>query len=327
MARKFIEGFESGGVDLWTNSLGAAVVASTDLDMDGSYCLELVDDTDYVSRTLAADSEMYGALLFRLDSAVATQVLSFYSGSTILGNMAVTADGYITLYVGASTLVATSAVTVTEDTTNFFEFYYKLADSPDGRFVIKLNGVTIIDFTGDTKPSTETTFDAIRLGYAGVAGRVANGRYDNFILDDAAYIGLTKVQAIYPTAAGTTDDWTPSAGDNYACVDERPVSDTDYVSTNTVDHLDSYTTSNLSGTIVSIKAVQVQARIKKDGAATPQNAKLALRSGTTDYLSADNAIGTSYGAILNIWETDPDTAAAWIEAGVNGIEIGIKSAA
>lgn len=149
---------------------------------------------------------------------------------------------------------------------------------------------------------------------------------DNIILDDANWIGDTKIQAIHPTGAGTTTQWTPSAGANYTCVDEIPAVDTDWVETNTINLTDTYASSNLTGVIDNIKCVQVQARSMKEGAPTPLNIDLVVNSAGTDYLSTDKAVqSVTYKPIYFIWETDPATATPWLEATVNAAEIGIKS--
>jgi len=67
--------------------------------------------------------------------------------------------------------------------------------------------------------------------------------------------------------------------------------------------------------------------VVKEGSATPQNVKLAVRSGGTDYAGADKAVPTTAATVASIWETDPATSAAWSESNVNAVEIGVKTAA
>jgi len=327
MARRLRAGFEDQGTDLFDGVVGASVVASAGLDMDGGYCLECTGASDYVSRTIAADTEDYSAMLVRLPSLALTQVLGYFTGSTLLGNVAIDATGRILAYAGDSTLLATSDNTLSAATTYRIETWYKIADSPDGRIKVKVNGLTYIDFTGDTKPGADASFTAFRAGYCGVSGRNANAYYDNIILDDSAWIGNTKIQALTVTGAGTTTQFTPSAGANYECVDEVPASDTDYNSSNTVDHLDTFAMSNLTGTIISVLGVQVQARCWAEGAPTPTSLKPAIRSGGTDYVGTAAAVGSTPTAIFYNWDLDPATSAAFIEAGVNALEAGYKSAA
>lgn len=328
MTLKGMEGCEDGSAEEYSIQSSVSIVATTDLDMDHDYCMEMLTASSYATKILTADTMMYGAVLFRLKTLALTQVFSFFSGASLLGNLAVTAEGNLAIYAGASALLATSDVTIAAEETQFIEFYYKLADSPDGAFVVKLNGITVLDYTGDTKPGDEATFTAFRLGYAGVSGRNANGYFDNIILDDAGYVGELHIQGCAVTGAGTTSQLSASpddsSDDDYECINEVPPSDTDYLYSNTAGHVSTFATANLTGTIVSIKGVKVSARVKKNGAATPTNVELALRSGTTNYFGADNAVGTSFASINKIWELDPDTSAAFLEAGFNAAEIGVK---
>jgi hypothetical protein len=146
------------------------------------------------------------------------------------------------------------------------------------------------------------------------------------VFDNASWIGDTVVLGLSPSGAGNAAQWDPSAGSNYACVDEVPPSDTDYVSTNINDEIDTYAISDLPS-VVSVKAVQVLARARKEGVSTPQNIALVLRTGSTDYPSEDQALNTTFMGHIKLWEQNPNTAAAWTESGVNGIEAGVKARA
>jgi hypothetical protein len=121
--------------------------------------------------------------------------------------------------------------------------------------------------------------------------------------------------------------WSPSTGDNYACVEEVPASETDYVKVNAIGNIDTYAAGNLVGTVGSVKCVQVQALAISEGAPTPTRLQLVARSGAVDYFSADILVPATSATLANIWETDPATAAAWTEGGVNAMEIGVKAVA
>jgi len=326
MTRIFIDGLESGGLDQFTTQSGCTVVSTSGLSMDGDYCLEATGASDYVLKTVTETDDIYAAFLYRPTTVGSVCPISFWSGSTLIASLRSSTAGAISINVGSSAL-ASSSFAWTAGTTYLVEVYYLIADS-GGRFTVKIKGITLIDYTGDTLYSTYTTLSGVRFGYAAVSTATqGNAYFDNIILDDAAWIGSTKIQGIALSGAGTTAQWTPSAGANYVCVDEVPASDADYVYTNTNDHLDTYAVADLSGTIGTIKAVQVQARVVKEGSATPQNIKMVLKSGSTTDLSADIAVPTTAATVAAIWEADPDTSAAWITAGVNASEIGIKSAA
>ena len=326
MARIFIDGFESGGDDLWDAENNATVISSTGKDMDGDYCLDLAANTEYLQKDITADDEMYFAFLYRFtDATRSEQILTAYNGATKLLQVRKTESSHLIEVCRGVTLVDTGIKTLNINTTYLIEVRFKVADA-GGRIEVKVDGVQDIDFTGDTKTDANTQFDKVRLGYH-TSGYGTFAYFDNFIMDDYAWIGDTKIQKILPTGAGNSANWTPSAGANWACVDERPASGVDYVSINANDITDTYVAANMAGSINSVKCVQIQSRTESEGAPTPNNLKLVVRSGAADHLSANKAVPTAPKGLYNLWETNPADSLAWEEADVNAMEIGIKSAA
>ena len=328
MARIFVAGFEGGDSDVtkFTTVSGATVVSSSGLSMDGSYCLRLGGSlTGYASLAVTSDDEMYAAFLFRKENGSTSGMISFFSGTTPIASLlSLTGTELLAAYMGTGTFLALSAISLAEDTTYLIEVYYKLADS-GGRFSVKVNGISAFDFTGDTKPGADSTFNIIKFGYnSSMAAVYGNAVYDNIILDTTSWIGKTYIQKIVPDGAGATTNFTASTGANYTCVDEVPAVTTDYVYSNTNNHVDTYTAGALTGTIGTIKSVSVNAYAIKEGSATPQNLQLVTRPGSTDRVSASVAIPTSYAVLQGIWEVNPDTSAAWAESEVNATEIGVK---
>jgi hypothetical protein len=328
MARIFIDGFESGQDDLWDTESNANAVSSTGLDMDGDYCLDLNMNTEFIEKNITADDEMYFAFLYRAtNDGSSEQMITVYNGSTVILHVWRTGVAQVMkAHSGAYTLLATGSKSLAINTTYLIEVHFKVADS-GGRVEVKVDNISDIDFTGDTKPDANTQFNKVRLGNGPSVSYTTYAYFDNFVADDAAWIGDTNIQAVVPTAAGNSTGWTPSAGSNYACVDEKPASDVDYVSINANDVSDTYTTGDMTGTINSVKCVQIQSRTKTDGSPTPTKIKLVARSGGTDYLSSGEAVSASEKALCNLWETNPADSAAWEEADVNALQIGIKSAA
>ena len=324
MARIFIDGFESGDHDMWDAEDNATVIASGNID--GSYILDCNDYYEYLQKSITAVSEMYFAFIWRPASATYSRCLLtlFNSGTSMIRVGRNYSTNEMRVFVGAVEVADSSIVTPTENTNYLMELWVTIANS-GGRIVLKMDGVTVIDFTGDTQTGADTQFNQVRLGSDGVDR--TNCYFDNFIMDDASWIGDTNIQAVVPTGAGNTTGWTPSVGNNWECVDEKPASDVDYVSINANDITDTYVTGNLAGTIGAVKCVQVQSRMRADGAPTPTNLKLVVRSGAADYLSGNKAVLVSEKSLWNLWETDPADAGAWTEADVNAMEIGIKSAA
>lgn len=155
-----------------------------------------------------------------------------------------------------------------------------------------------------------------------------NAYFAVFRLDDSDWIGETFIQAVIPTNQGTTNDWDPSTGFNYQCVDEVPASDTDYIKTNALNEIDLFVCNDLTGDIANIYCVQVQARAVKVGDPIPQNLQLAVRSGGGNYFSGDKELSAVTPIpTFNPWSVNPATATSWTESTVNALEIGVKAVA
>jgi len=336
MARVFIDGFEAGDLKLWDVVYGGAVIASGSL-MNGVYCLSCNSTaTLYAQKTLPAAAEYYLAFRYLgMSSNYSYCVCSFYNGATQLGKILRSpATGLLTFYrgTGAGTAIATGMIPVPL-TATLIEVRYKPHDTA-GVVQVKINGVFDpgLDFSAAPKDTTDgaTTIDGIRFG--GDGSNYPSCYFDNIVIDDAAWPGDTKIQIILVTGAGAVAaQWTPistPASLNFECVNENPASETDYVQTNTTGHLDLYAAGNLVGSIESIKCVQVQALVVKEGAPTPLNLRLAINSGGTEYEGGDNAVpATTSKAFQKVWQIDPKTTGAWIPAGVNALEIGMKAVA
>jgi hypothetical protein len=76
----------------------------------------------------------------------------------------------------------------------------------------------------------------------------------------------------------------------------------------------------------TVYGVQLAASAKNaSGTGTLQ---LVTRSGGDNYVSSNLTVGnTAYNYVLQMRETDPDTATAWTVDGVNAAEFGIKKIA
>ncbi len=327
MSRIFIDGFESGDHDMWDAETNATVISSAGLDMNGDYCLDLNAGGEYLRKDITAVDEMYFAFLWRSTRTDQLDILSVFNSTTRLVHLGLYgASNVLKAYMDVNTGLAAGTKIISANVTYLIEVYIKIADS-GGRFEVKIDGVQDINFTGDTKHDTNTQFNQIGLGYANIAGWDSFAYFDNFIMDDAAWIGDTKIQALVPTGAGNTTGWTPSAGANWDCVEEIPKNDADYVSINSNDITDTYAVANMAGSIGTVKCVQIQSRARYEGSPTPANLKLVVRSGGTDYLSGNKAVPASEKSLWHLWENNPADSLAWEEADVNAMEIGVKSAA
>lgn len=330
MARVFIDGLEDSDplLGLWENtnlnSTDTRQPASS-YEMDGNYCFFFYGGPFWAQKNLSAAGEYYFSFWLRPLASNSERIIKVLSGSTVLCALYRTSnsDGYFKAYRGdGSTLLATSTTKVEIDITYQVRVYIKI-DDVAGRFKVIQGDTTVIDYTGDTKPGTETTIDSFVVG--AVSGQ-PNFAMDNVIVDDSEMPPeKSYIQAIVPNGAGSSTQWDPSTGSNYQCVDETPYSDADYVSTNTIDEIDTYTLGDLTGAIGGVNCIQVQTRIAKEGTPTPTKVSAVVRTGSTNYAGTAQTPDILFGTVTEIWGQNPNTSTAWTESDINGLEAGVKA--
>jgi len=239
--------------------------------------------------------------------------------------------------VYARTHSGTIAGTVTapgkfrQNTWNYFQVKFVVSDTV-GEVEVYLNGELIIDVdTKDTKFDASTTVTAVIL----------NGGYeirvDDFVVNyndgdgiNDGFLGEPRVVCLLPqtdaVAAGSNADFTPSTGtDHGALVDEAtPNDDTDYVSSSTLNHVDSWEYPAL-GYTGDIKGVQMSLRAKKSDSGTRAIAAVTKPAATNRVHATNHYLGmTDYVYWKAIWDQNPEDSAAWEVADVDGAEFGVK---
>lgn len=335
MAREFIDGFESGALDLWDGILvepSVAVVSTVGLDMDGDYAIScgVFTESEALRKNLTARDEYYFAFQWRPTGTASSGIFGVDLGCDHQFTVWVNSCRLMELRTGrefSDSLLATGTKFINQNTTYLVECYFKIHDSA-GIVQLKIDGILELSFNGNTN-IVGTTIDVLRIGASDPwpPGRYPRAYFNNIIVDSSAWIGETKIQGLVPTGVGNSAEWTPSVGANWECVDELPASDADYVATNANDITDTYQTEDMSGDIASVKCVQIQARAETEGAPTPTNLKLVARSGGADHLSSSKTVPAMVNSLWHLWEDNPADSAAWEESDVNALEIGVKSAA
>lgn len=200
-----------------------------------------------------------------------------------------------------------------------------------GRIIVKVDGTTLVDFTGNTLPQGGTAVVAShQLGTNGTPSA-----WDDWYICDAvdatstqgapnnSFLGDVRVVTLAPTGAGASTGFTPSTGANWAAVDERPWSATDYVQ-GASGAKDTYVMSDLPATVASVIAVQGVSIGKKTDAGAI-GLRNILRVGGTDYAGSTISLGTSDATLVDVWPKNPSTSALWTPSGVNGIEAGMEA--
>jgi hypothetical protein len=199
-------------------------------------------------------------------------------------------------------------------------------DDAAGAADLYINGTNVMSLTGiDTKATAVAGAKSVVFNN-GNGNSVAYYLDDLVISDTHAQIGSAIVQTLYPTGAGATTEWTPLSGNNWAAVDETPGDgDTTYVSTSTLNHLDTYVYGNITANSGAVLAVAVNAVGRADAGGSPQISPV-VRPGSTNYVGTGQTQTASYANAQHVWSTNPD-GGNWSESSVNGLEAGIKKTA
>ena len=202
-------------------------------------------------------------------------------------------------------------------------------DDTAGQFELRINGVSEINLSGiDTQMSTDNFVSSLLL----MGGDGSTNRwYDDLYVrtssastaEAGGFLGDIKVKPFYPNADGTYSQMTPSTGTTHnTLVDEALAGTTDYVSSSTAGHKDSYGFQDLSET-GSIKAVQLNVYATKDDAGF-RAIDLFTKSGATEDFDSAQTLSTTGTYKYKVWENDPNTGSSWSQSNLNSAEFGVR---
>jgi hypothetical protein len=242
-------------------------------------------------------------------------------------NIRITGANQIGLYTGATLLTSYTHTSSFAGNWFYFEMSGTIADA-GGTCTVKIDGVQVISFTGDTKNAgTSTNIDAVRLSGSNIGGVYVDDVYVLNSTGSAPYntfLGDVRINTLIPTAAGSDTGFSSSAGANYTTVDELPYSATDYVSATASGTRDLYTMGDITGSY-SVLAVQNNLIAKKTDAGGTA-IKSAIKSGGTIYYGSNATLTANDALISDLRITDPATATTWTTSGVNALEAGMEIA-
>lgn len=235
-----------------------------------------------------------------------TWSLYFQEPGTGNTNAAVTfyREGGIEIRRGVGTFLAISATSINTAVGHWIAVEM-LADN-SGYCAVWVDGVEVVNFTGDLQKEGTAGWDAIRF-----TGNNTFIVIDDFIITTVEEGRLDECY-IVPTTPNADDvtALSPSTGvDNYAMVDELSPSTTDYNEA-TATAEDFYDMSNLGFTPEKIYSYGHSSWVGRDGTITTGQQGIKS-STTTDRKTAETlAAAPSYQRIQASWTTDPDTSIA-----------------
>lgn len=227
---------------------------------------------------------------------------------------------------GTATEIADSGSNLfSANTWYYVEIKLRIHDSA-GYVRIRVNvGTEWLVLTGaDTQNGGTATANQMRIGNTDLSAYQTYYISDIWMINgaDADYLGLRRVLTDFPNGEGSNFGWTPSAGDNFDCVNESVPDTGDYVTATDTSKKDTYLFPDLEQPIGSISAVALNLYAKKDDVNPRALGGLVSLSGVEDVSSGTNLTET-YAPYQRIFPLDPNDA-EWDATKVNAAECGVR---
>ncbi|MCL5111247.1 MAG: hypothetical protein M1401_20705 [Chloroflexi bacterium] len=337
MARLWHCGFETGNTLEWDLTPGVGVISTSPNARHGTY--------GFCNGTIGKQlPSTYAELYARMGSKVSGDTnrtsFLFYEGTTlhIEVRVGLAVNGLVTVYLG-TTLIATGYIPgYVLGSWYCVEARVLINDAVGiGRVVVAIDGDyahPIIDFTGDTR-NGGTTGLIDRFYVQGSNANTCVGVVDDVALNDTSgaihnsWCGDGYGKLLAPNANGDSSQLVGSDGnsvDNYLLVDEVPYNTTDYVESATVGATDLYHVADpaLAANEV-INSVRVAAIAKLDLPGTG-SIQAGIKTTLEDWATAVALNDTTWKVSQKFYPVDPADSAAWTEAKVISLQVGVKVA-
>jgi len=325
MALLFMDGFDTADSAMKWGAAGSTSTTSTRFGTGRA----VIPQVNNANLFFPASAQIFvGAAMKLNDYGNNRDLLSLYgdSGATLHLVLNVNTSGQLQVLRGGTPIVGTSSVWMPTGVWNYWELSATISATV-GTVEVRLNGVTLLTFTGNTKNGgTATTIDRLLLGTQ-YNGALAS---DDFYLCNSSgstnntFLGDVRVQTLLPTAAGASTQLTPTGvANNWDNVNDAPYNSATYNSSSTSGQRDTYAMGDLlagTGTVFAVQDTIIAA--KSDAGAA--SIKAAVKSGATVYYDAAMNLGTSQSSSSAVRETDPATSAAWTATNVNSVEFGAE---
>jgi hypothetical protein len=250
--------------------------------------------------------------------------LNIRSGGNRILTLTLGADNKLFMYYGTNATPIGPSTMIMEQY-RYYHIELGVVVGPTGSAEVRVDGTTILELaSGDTRPSGGgTTADRIVLH----SGNGLYAGWDNIVIDDADWPGEIKIIALTPNGTGNLQEFTPSTGtDHAALVDERPPTTTDYVYSTTPGHREQFSLADhgLSGGII-VEGVQViMHALESESAGMTLDTGLRVNGANYDDGKVHALLTASSRFEGKIWETNPDTGAAWTLEEINNLQAGVK---
>jgi hypothetical protein len=325
MTLLFMDGFDAGDyIAKWSSvtPVSSQVVSTT--RFGAGQALSLLGNGN-IKKNFAASSNLFVGFALRSNASIPS-LLTIYGDAGVTAHLALArSGGDLVLKRGATTL-ATAVAATPLSVWNYIEVWATIADA-GGRCVVKVDMVTVIDFTGDTKNAgTNTTMDAIKFDSNGAGAHDLDDLYvcNSLGTVNNTFLGDVRVQTLLPSGVGSSTQLVPTGSvNNWDNVNDSPYALATFNASATPGQRDTYAMADLLAGTGTVFGVQDNMTALKSDAGVA-SLKASLKSGATVYYDPTASLGTALATYATVRETDPATAAAWTVAGVNALEFGAE---
>jgi hypothetical protein len=252
-------------------------------------------------------------------------MMTFRNGSTEICKLGVDQNGALKFGRGDFTtnnVCSSSNGAIVAGAWNYIEVELVRATGSGGSVNVYLNGALVANASSTNTGASSIDNIAITTEAASSGNRWID---DFYIVNTNTKLGECKIETLRPTADTAQKDWTPNSGaNNYSRVNNTTFDDdTSYNADATVGHKDLFDLADLSSTPSSIKAVQTVFVARKDDATT-RTARVNMKNGSTTTNGTTRSMASTYGLWNDIYETNPDTSAAFTASNVNAMQLGYE---
>ena len=215
------------------------------------------------------------------------------------------------------------------DTWHYIEWYLKPRNT-NGVSIVKVDGATVMDFTGDTTNDLELISAYSLTGQQNAPGYIVS--FDDIVVNDTSgsinnsWPGQIHLLPIRPKAAGNYSQWNRGGIDlgsdaaqmrngsfNYSMLQTSGSGNKVTADTEVPDLPGGATIKNI--------CVNAKARLTSgSGYVAPM-----VRANGVDSIGANQTLGTNWKFFQKTWDKNPEDDAPWAEADLANLEIGVSS--
>jgi hypothetical protein len=195
----------------------------------------------------------------------------------------------------------------------------------DGRVRIQVDGDPKLDLAGlNTQGTAKANISRIELGYPGNCYL-----QDIYINDDQGpapwngMLGDIRVLASSVTGNGFLNQWTPSAGQNFECVNENPVNPATFTASSTLLAKEYYQHAPADPLNTQILGMQLCSIAAKSDAGL-RAIRQGVRVSGAEYESADKALLTDMTTFTEFFPVNPATGLPWTKEQFDAAQIGAR---